>query len=81
MIHKFQNIYGITYVINSNLKDYKTEFLKLISDITEDKKLPFSDIYIKMPLFMSQKFMDIVWESGLKYKEIETRHDIFMIKF
>jgi len=30
---------------------------------------------------MSQKFMDIVWESGLKYKEIETRHDIFMIKF
>jgi hypothetical protein len=81
MIHKFQNIYGITYVINSNLKDYKTEFLKLISDITEDKKLPFSDIYIKMPLFMSQKFMDIVWESGLKYKEIETRHDVFMIKF
>lgn len=81
MIHKFQNIYGITYVINSDLKDYKTEFLKLISEITEDKKLPFSDVYIKMPVFMSQKFMEFVWESGLKYKEVETRHDKFMIKF
>jgi len=81
MIHKFQNIYGITYIVNPDLKDYKTEFLKLLSQIEQDKKLPFSDVYVKMPVFMTQKFMEIIWESEMKYKEVETRHEKFMIKF
>jgi hypothetical protein len=81
MIHKFQNIYGITYVVLPDLKEYKTEFPKLILQILDDKKLPFADVYVKMPVFMSQKFMEFVWEGNLKYKEIETKHDKFMIKF
>jgi hypothetical protein len=81
MIHKFQNIYGTTYVISADLKDYKNQFSDLILKILEDKKLPFNDVYVKMPVFLSQKFMDIVWEGSLKYKEVETRHDKFMVKF
>jgi hypothetical protein len=81
MIHKFQNIHGITYVIPKNLTNIKEEFEKLILNIFENKKLPFTDIYVKMPVFVSQKFIELVWEKNIKIKESEIRHDTIMIKF
>lgn len=81
MIHKYQNIYGISYVIIGNPKNPIEELKKLILDIEEDKKIPFSTVYVKMPSFMFQRFMDAVRESSLSYKEIENRHDKFLIRF
>jgi len=81
MIHKFQNIYGISYVVSQDLKNYNEEFKKLIQDILNDKKFPFSEIYVKMPIHYSQKFMELLWDSELKYKEVGTKKEIFMVKF
>lgn len=81
MIHKYQNIYGISYVIVGNLKNVNEDLKKLMSDIEEDKKIPFSSVYVKMPAFMFQKFMDSVREAALTYKEIENRHGMFLVKF
>lgn len=81
MIHKYQNIYGISYVIVGNLKNINEDLKKLMNDIAEDKKIPFSSVYVRMPAFIFQKFMDHVRETSLTYKEIENRHEMFLIKF
>lgn len=81
MIHKFQNIHGISYTIPPQLKDYKEEFLKLIQMIIDDKKAPFSDVYVKMPVFWLNKFLEFMNAEGMKYKELQTRHEIVLIKF
>lgn len=81
MIHKYQNIYGISYVIAGNLKNTNEELKKLMQDIEEDKKIPFACVYVKMPAFMFQKFMESLREANLSYKEMETRHGTFLVKF
>lgn len=81
MIHKFQNIHGITYIIPSNLTNTKEEFKKVILNVLEDKKFPFAKVQVTMPIFMYQKFMELVWEQNIKVKESEICHDTFMIKF
>jgi hypothetical protein len=81
MIHRFQNIYGITYVIAGSAKDIKTEMTNLVLSIIEDKKFPFTDVYVKIPTFLFQKFMEELRQSDMKYVEMEQRKDIFLIKF
>ena len=81
MIHKYQNIYGISYVIFGNLNKTNEDLKKLVEDIIEDKKFPFSTVYVKMPAFIFQKFMEQVREFGLEYKEVESRNGTFLVKF
>lgn len=80
MIHKFQNIHGISYNIPPQLNNFKQDFAKLIDGITEDKKAPFSDVYVKMPLFWLDKFLGVLSDKDLKYKELEIRHEKALIK-
>lgn len=80
MIHKFQNIHGISYTIPPQLNNFKQDFAKLIDGITEDKKAPFSDVYVKMPLFWLDKFLGVLSDKDLKYKELEIRHEKALIK-
>ena len=80
MIHKFQNIHGISYTIPPQLNNFKQDFAKLIDEITEDKKAPFSDVYVKMPLFWLDKFLGVLSDKDLKYKELEIRHEKALIK-
>jgi hypothetical protein len=47
----------------------------------EDKKFPFTTVYVKIPVFLFQKFMAEVRGADLKYEEMETRKDMFLIKF
>lgn len=81
MIHKFQNIHGTSYTIPAQLKTFKEDFLKLMHDILEDKKHAFSDVYVRMPVFWLDKFMQVMTEQEMKYKEIEIRHEKVLIKF
>lgn len=81
MIHKFKNIHGTSYTIPAQLKSYKEDFVKLLHDILEDKKYPFSDVYVRMPLFWMDKFMTALSDNDMKYKEIEIRHEKVLIKF
>lgn len=81
MIHKFQNIHGTTYTIPAQLKDFKQDFLKLMNDISEDKKFPFSEVYVRMPVFWLDKFTQIMSGKDMKFKEIEIRREKVLIKF
>lgn len=81
MVHRFQNIYGISYVVSGNIKDLKSEMQNLVLSLIDDKKLPFTDVYVKMPMFLLQKFMDELRGVGLKQKEMEQRKEFFLIKF
>jgi hypothetical protein len=81
MVHKFQNIHGISYVVSSESQKNQSDLQDLVKKIIEDKKFPFTDVYVKLPVFMFQKFMELVRNSDLKHKEMESRKDIFLIKF
>lgn len=81
MIHRFQNIYGITYNISGDLKNFKDELQKLILSVLDDKKSPFTDVYVKIPIFLFQRFMDELRNSNICYKEMESRKEFFLIKF
>lgn len=81
MVHRFQNIYGISYVVGGNIKDIQSEMQNLVLSVMEDKKFPFTTVYVKIPVFLFQKFMAEVRGANLKYEEMETRKDMFLIKF
>jgi hypothetical protein len=81
MIHKFQNIHGICYTVPPELKNFKQEFEDLIHKIIEDKKFPFTDVYVKIPVYFYQRFSEILRELGFNYKEAASRNGIFLIKF
>jgi hypothetical protein len=81
MVHKFQNIHGISYVVSSESQKNQNDLQDLVKKIIEDKKFPFTDVYVKLPVFMFQKFMEFVRNSDLRHKEMESRKDIFLIKF
>jgi hypothetical protein len=81
MVHRFQNIYGISYVVGGNIKDIQYEMQNLVLSVMEDKKFPFTTVYVKIPVFLFQKFMAEVRSADLKYEEMETRKDMFLIKF
>lgn len=81
MVHRFQNIYGITYTISGNIKDLKNEMQNLVLSIIDDKKAPFAEVYVKLPLFLFQKFMDEIRTVDIKYKEMESKKEFFLIKF
>ena len=53
----------------------------LVLSIMDDKKAPFSSVYVRLPMFLLQKFMDEVRDAGLKYEEMEAKKDSFLIKF
>lgn len=81
MVHRFQNIYGISYTVSGQLKDIKSEMQSLVISIMGDKKAPFSSVYVRLPMFLLQKFMDEVRDAGLKCEEMEAKKDSFLIKF
>ena len=81
MFHRFQNIHGISYTTAGDIKNIPEEIKKLVDDIVNDKKFPFTDVYVRLPAFLFQKFMDQVRESNLQVKEMESRKNIFLVKF
>jgi hypothetical protein len=53
----------------------------LVLSVIEDKKLPFTTVYVKLPLFLFQKFMDEARNVDMKYQEMENRKDMVLLKF
>lgn len=80
-IKKIENTNSAIYLITKDLKNYKEEFQKLILQIIEDKKLPFLNVYVKIPSFMGEKFFSLLWEKNLKVKEMGMHNDYLMIRF
>ncbi len=81
MIHKFQGIYGTMLIMpmsSNNLDDLINE---TILKILEEKKLPYSEVYVKIPSLFFQKFLDMSSQKNLKYKDIEFKKQIFLVKY
>ena len=64
-----------------NMSNSEKELTDIIEKIIELKKQPFTDIYVKIPSLLFQKFLDKLALNGLKYKESEIKKQIFMLKF
>lgn len=81
MVYKFQNIHGITYFIDGNIKNINEELQELILKIQEDKKSPFSSVYVKLPIFLMNKFTIALESSDLKFKSVNKKKDELLIEF
>lgn len=81
MIHKFQNIHGLVYVVDGAQKILADEIEKLATEIKNEKKFPFSSVYVKIPLFVTNKFMDEIERQGLKVKSSFHKKNEIMMEF
>lgn len=81
MVHKFQNIHGLTYVVDGSQKILADEIEKLAAEIKNEKNFPFSSIYVKIPLFVTNKFMDEIEKQGLKVKSSFHKKNEVMVEF
>lgn len=81
MVHKFQNIHGLTYVVDGAQKILADEIEKLAAEIKNEKNLPFSSVYVKIPVFVTNKFMDEVEKQGLKVKSAFHKKNEVMMEF
>ena len=68
-----QGIYGTVISIGMNMSNSEKELTDIIEKIIELKKQPFTDIYVKIPSLLFQKFLDKLALNGLKYKESEIK--------
>lgn len=77
-----QGIYGTVISLgNTNFKNSDSELNEVIKKIIELKNQPFTEVYVKLPSLMFQKFLDKLSENSMKYKEAELRHQQFLVKF
>jgi hypothetical protein len=53
----------------------------LIEKILKQKKLPFQDVYISLPLVLCQKFLNLSSNKNLNYKGMELKKNTMIIKF
>jgi hypothetical protein len=81
MIHKFQNIHGLIYVLDGSSKDTITEIQNLIEKIKKEKNLPFNTVYVKIPVFWANKFIDKIEQEGLKIKSSFHKKNEIMMEF
>lgn len=81
MIHRFQNIYGIGYVFVGADQDIKNKIQELFLKIKEDKKIPFVDVYVRMPIFLLPRFNEEMRMSDMNYKEMEIKKETVLFKF
>jgi len=81
MIHKFEGIYGTMFVVHQTDASLSKEIQELIPKIQEEKLVPFNDVYVKVPAIMFQKFLDLCDTNRIKYKDVEMKKNIFLVKF
>lgn len=81
MIHKYQGIYGTMFVLQQSSSTLAKELDELVAKLEEEKTIPFSSVYVKIPALAFQKFLDVCDSKNLKYKDIEMKKNIFLVKF
>jgi hypothetical protein len=81
MIHKIQNIHGIVYVVSGMNKNFIEEIKKVFEQIIEEKKLPFSSIYLKFPVFASNQISSAMENFDIKPKNIMKKKNVIVLEF
>lgn len=81
MINKTENKIGIFLTLTYNSKNEDKMIAEYIAEIQKLKKYPFSNVFIKIPIYVLEKFLNKTKDSGLSYKELELKDKIALIHY
>lgn len=81
MINKTENKIGIFLTLTYNSKNEDKMIAEYIAEIQKLKKYPFSNVFIKIPIYVLEKFLNKTKDSGLSYKELELKDKIAVIQY
>ena len=80
-LNQFSNSAGTMLSVQCTIKNSEKILNSYVTEIMNLKRKPFSDVYVQIPLQWFPKFLNIVTSKNLKYKEVEFKNQVVMIKF
>lgn len=80
-LNQFSNSAGTMLSVQCNIENSEKVLNSYVTEIMNLKRKPFSDVYVQIPLQWFPKFLNIVTSKNLKYKEVEFKNHVVMIKF
>lgn len=81
MIHKIQNIHGTVYIVDGMNKNFAEEMTNVFEKIIEEKKFPFSSIYLKFPVFVSNHISLVMDNFDIKPKNVMKKKNEIVMEF
>lgn len=81
MINKTENKIGIFLTLTYNSKNEDKMIAEYISEIKKLKKYPFSNVFIKIPIYVLEKFLNKTKDFDLSYKELQLKDKIALIQY
>ena len=80
-LNQFSNSSGTMLSVQCTIENSEKVLNSYVTEIMNLKRKPFSDVYVQIPLQWFPKFLNIVTSKNLKYKEVEFKNQVVMIKF
>lgn len=80
-LNQFSNSAGIMLSVQCTIKNSEKVLNLYITEIINLKKKPFENVYVQIPLQWFPKFLNIVTSKNLKYKEVEFKNQVVILKF
>ena len=80
-LNQFSNSAGTMLSVQCTIENSEMVLNSYVTEIINLKRKPFSDVYVQIPLQWFPKFLNIVTSKNLKYKEVEFKNQVVMIKF
>jgi hypothetical protein len=80
-LNQFSNSAGTMLSVQCTIENSEKVLNSYVTEIINLKRKPFSDVYVQIPLQWFPKFLNIVTSKNLKYKEVELKNQVVMIKF
>lgn len=81
MINKTENRIGTFLTLTYNSKNEDKMISEYIAEIQKLKKYPFSNVFIKIPIYILEKFLTKTKERDLLYKELQLKDKIVLIHY
>lgn len=80
-LNQFSNSSGTMLSVQCTIENSEKVLNSYVTEIMNLKRKPFSDVYVQIPLQWFPKFLNIVTSKNLKYKEVEFKNQVVMLKF
>jgi len=80
-LNQFSNSAGTILSVQCNIENSEKVLNSYVTEIINLKNKPFANVYVQIPLQWFPKFLNIVTSKNLKYKEVEFKNQVVMIKF
>jgi protoporphyrinogen oxidase len=81
MINKTENKIGTFLTLTYNSKNEDKMISDYITEIQKLKKYPFSNVFIKIPIYVLEKFLNKTKERDLVYKELQLKDKIAIVNY